>query len=375
MFATTNHTADAAFPRHFASTIYTSDKLKIAYTKFTNTSEIPDDFVVFNMIFAHGNGMNKSVWRYYVDKLFAHGSTVGVAQGWAIKSMVTYDIVVHGDSAVLNKGKLGWGYKWDDGGRDINAVVRHEQATSGDFVQSPRRRNILVGHSMGGGQGFFAAIFEPCLYDSIIAIDPVSYTDTASMKHFQKLVPMLDKLYQDEFETREQCENYIRNGFMSKFHPEVLDYLVEDEVYVDSDGVYRTKASKAQQLAIYIGAAATLPYQMKLLPNITTPVTHISVSKGRFNPPATKQFVRNAIPKKYLTTADLQGEHLINGEDPDAVIEVIKKSLSDRSEIAKSNVSIYPEYSCGGNREEIFRANWERFAFRGGHLNEEKPKL
>lgn len=286
MFTTTSHKAAAAFPREHGATNISTDQLEIAYQKYTTTSAIPSDFISFNVIFVHGNGMNKSIWKYYVGRLFEYASTAGKREKWAIKSMVVMDVAVHGDSALLNKGKLGWVYHWDDGARDINSVVQHEQKSSGDFTQDPTHRNILVGHSLGGYQALFAIILQPCLYDLAFTIDPVAYTNQKSIDKFGRMLPMFDRIFMDTFKKEEHAEMYLRKGFLKNFNLEVLNDIIADEKYFDEeDGLYKTKASKNQQLAMYVGGSISIPKVIKLLPGITTPVVHIEALQGKFNAP------------------------------------------------------------------------------------------
>lgn len=372
MFEVESLAAPAAFPRHFGATLAVTDQLQLAYLKYTNARAAPDGAVVFNLIFVHGNGMNKSVWKYYIRRLAEWSDTLGAQQGWHIQTMVTFDAAVHGDLALLNANKLGWLYRWEDGGRDLNALVRHEQAR-GAFVQSPRARNIVVGHSLGGTELLFALHYEPALYDLVFTIDPVGYATTASRKHFTKLIPLLNKLYQDEFDSERLCELYLRHGFMKNFDARVLEDLIADEMYV-ARGRFRTKASKYQQLAIYMGGFVLIPKVMELLPLLTTPVVHIGVSRGKFNPPGTAEFIRNAVPAPLVTAIDLDGEHLVNAEQPDAVLECLARSLAERAALARANAEFYPEVRFEGDRKRIF-AEKSALMLAGGYQEEEKPKL
>ncbi|CAH2353440.1 peroxisomal membrane protein Lpx1p [[Candida] railenensis] len=379
MFNTTSHKAPAAFPRQHGGTLLSTDHLELAYEKYTTTDNtIPSDFITFNLVFVHGNGMNKSVWKYYVGRLFEYAATTGRSEKWAIKSMVAMDVAVHGDSAILNKGKLGWIYSWDDGARDINALVKHEQQSSGDFIQDPRHRNIIVGHSLGGCQALFAVIFEPTLYDLAFTIDPVAYvTPQAGQKYF-KILPLLDKVYHDTFQSEKDLEKYLRSAFLKNFHPEILDDIIKDEKYFDEeDGLYKTKASKPQQFAIYMGGPGSIPIVMKLMSAISTPVVHIEALRGKFNAPGTSDFIRSAIPKEYLKTIDLDGEHLINGEDPESILKCIKESLSERAATAATNISsnYYPEIVYNGDREKIFKSKWESTFVARNFGTDAKPKI
>lgn len=160
---------------------------------------------------------------------------------------------------------------------------------------------------------------------------------------------------------------------MKNFDARVLEDVVADEKYVEGDR-FRTKASKYQQLAIYMGGFVLIPKVMELLPLLTTPVVHIGVSRGKFNPPGTAEFIRNAVPAPLLTAIDLDGEDLVNAERPDAVLECLARSLADRAALARANADFYPEVKFGGDRKRIF-AEKSALMLAGGYQEEEKPKL
>jgi len=82
--------------------------------------------------------------------------------------------VTHGQSAAVNKNKLGYVYGWNDGSRDVIDIVKNQE--SKDFF-SQNAINILVGHSLGRFQVLYTCFLEPELFDSCITLNPVCYMD------------------------------------------------------------------------------------------------------------------------------------------------------------------------------------------------------
>ncbi len=384
-YTVTPKVCDAAYPRHFGSTLLTLDRLKLAYNLY-NTIRKPasEEFIAINLVFAHGTGANKSLWKYYIEKLYTfleeqqqQAWLNPELPKWYLKSVLSIDSASHGDSALLNHRKLGWQNRWEDGGRDLNSVLRHEQAHDNDmFLNGPRQRTILVGHSLGACQAVFAAAYEPMMYDTIFMMETVAYTDEKSDAVFEKMIMRMGHFIKDEFSSEQELDYYFTKvGIMKKFHPKVLQDILDDEKYQSSDGKWHTKASTPQQLTSYMSGAASIPAVMRTLPLLRTPVVHVAALKGRFNPPRTREFVRKAIPAEFLKAIDnVEGEHNLNGERPDEMIEDIKGTLLDRAYKAHANLHFYPEVKYNGDRDKILQEKWKMMML-GGYNVEERPKL
>lgn len=67
-------TVPAAFPRYPGSVILSQPsnnpedyRLDVCYRKYKTKSYVSDQPKI-NIVFLHGNGMNKGIWHYHIDK-------------------------------------------------------------------------------------------------------------------------------------------------------------------------------------------------------------------------------------------------------------------------------------------------------------------
>lgn len=358
-------TADATFPRANGSTICATDRLKLSYNKyFTVRNTIPKETIKINLIFAHGTGMNKSIWNYHIRRLYDISER---SEGWKLNSVLAIDAAGHGDSAMLNEGKPGWIYKWEDGAKDLIQVIKQEQRNDNEFVNGPYTKNILVGHSLGGFQAIMAAYYEPSLFDAVIPIEPVIYMDIKHAATFTKIFNKMAAFIIDKFDDEDQFNEYFKEfSFYKNMKPDVLRDLMEDEVatFIDPETKetrYMTKASNPSQMATYLSAVLSIPAGMAILPHLRTQVCHIIGDKATWNPPESIPYIRNAIPNEYLMDpVDIRGgQHLVNGEQPDEIIQAIENVILKRVEAAIENKQYVPEVKYAGNRSEILKAQWD----------------
>ncbi|CUM46435.1 uncharacterized protein AC631_04928 [Debaryomyces fabryi] len=358
-------TTDAAFPRVPGSTILSNDRLKIVYNKYlTARGAISKDKIKVNLIFAHGTGMNKSIWNYHIKKLFEHSQS---ASTWVLNSVLSIDAIGHGDSSLLNEGKIGWVYKWEDGSKDIIQVIKHEQQTTNEFVNNASTKNILIGHSLGGFMAVVAGFYEPSMFDAVIPVEGVLFMDPKTDGRFLGIFSKLSSILIDRFESEEEYNDYFTKFSIYKaFHPEVLKDFMEDEkaTYVDpetKETKFMTKASTTNQMTTYYSARISIPLVMEIFPLLTVPLVHVIGSKATWNPPQSIKFIRDAVPKEYLLDAiDIpEGEHLVNGNDPDALVKIIEDTIKKRVNTAIEIRPNDPEVKYGGNKSEILKSQWD----------------
>lgn len=358
-------TTDAAFPRAPGSTILSNDRLKIVYNKYlTARGAISKDKIKVNLIFAHGTGMNKSIWNYHIKKLFEHSQS---ASTWVLNSVLSIDAIGHGDSSLLNEGKIGWVYKWEDGSKDIIQVIKHEQQTTNEFVNNASTKNILIGHSLGGFMAVVAGFYEPSMFDAVIPVEGVLFMDPKTDGRFLGIFSKLSSILIDRFESEEEYNDYFTKFSIYKaFHPEVLKDFMEDEkaTYVDpetKETKFMTKASTTNQMTTYYSARISIPLVMEIFPLLTVPLVHVIGSKATWNPPQSIKFIRDAVPKEYLLDAiDIpEGEHLVNGNDPDALVKIIEDTIKKRVNTAVEIRPNDPEVKYGGNKSEILKSQWD----------------
>lgn len=368
LYTVTKHTTAAAFPRARGGTLLTNDRLEIAYLRFSPKLGKSKDPSVINidLVFSHGTGMNKSIWKYHIDQLYKYAAKVGPLENWKLNRVISIDAVSHGDSALINHGKLGWSYRWEDGAKDVIAVIKAEQLKTGDFVNDANNKTIMVGHSLGASQSLLLSAYEPFLLDTAFAIEPVAFIEESDSEKFTNIIRKMGTMIKDEFESEGALEKYMtKYGFLRNFDPRVLKDVIEDEKYdaTGSDGIvkFKTKSSTAQQLATYMTGFYSIPLAMSILPTIRSNVVHVAGKKATWNPPKAVPFIRNTIPKEFVTGIDIEdGEHLVNGERPDEIISEISKCISDRVKLAHKNRDNYPEIKYHGQRDEILTHQWQK---------------
>lgn len=343
------------------------EDLKIVYNKYKTNCPLPksESQLRFNLIFCHGTGFNKSIWHYHIKRLYQLSQSLQVP--WFLDSVLSIDALGHGDSSLANYGKLGPVFTWDDGARDVIQVMQHEIKTTGDFKNNLESRNVLIGHSMGGFVALYAAFLGQTLFDSVIPIEAVIYGKPEGFELFKKIFGKVQQLMIDTFDSEEDARFFFEHfNFTKKFNKEVLNDYIGDEIIKVKDkesgnDIYKIKCLKPHQMAGYCGAFVSIYKGMSALPLIKVPVLHVIGEKAKWNPPESKDWIRNAIDPKYFAGGvDVKdGEHLLVGEMPDAIVDVIKDFLNKRNSDFKSEVAEMPETKLKGDKKAIFDQEYE----------------
>lgn len=337
-------TVPASFPRYPGAVIIpqTSNKpedyrLQICYRKYKTKSQISDVPKV-NIVFLHGNGMNKGIWHYHVDKLFNHFKR-NEKSNYQINSVLAIDTANHGDSAAINKDKLGHVYGWYDGSKDVIDIVKKHE--SEDFF-SKNTINLLVGHSMGGFQALYTCYLEPELFDCCIPINPVCYMDdeTAELHLFAFNTWYQSGKIKSHFDIpagsnwKDVIENhYKKESFFKKFDPTVVANMIEDELNGDlkHDNVSERvtvdlNTPAIQEYICYYNSQVFVPHGMEVFDKVTTPVYHVVGDKDTTSENGI-QSTRHVL-KSVLTPLDIEDStHLVIGENPDLVVNVLIKAI------------------------------------------------
>lgn len=316
--------------RTLGSIVCEGDILQVVYNKFKSTKKHAPEATKYNLIFAHGTGMNKSIWSYHIKKLFERKSD------YAIDTVISIDAVGHGDSAVLNAGKIGWICKWDDQTRDILQIIRNEQTTTGDFLPKSGFKTVIIGHSFGAFGAIMAGVVEPNLFDSVVAIEPIIYGTSETVTAFSGRLGKIYTSLRDNFNSLDEATKYFtETHFFRNLHPEVLKDFIADEVYETTEGgqkIARVKATALNQMICYYSATMAIPLGMLVLPTYTIPIVHIAGKASDWNPPGANDFIRGSIPSDVLVRGiDLEGGHLMVHEDPDNSVDAIADHLFQRS--------------------------------------------
>ncbi|KAG7193274.1 uncharacterized protein KQ657_001037 [Scheffersomyces spartinae] len=360
LYTTEKKICEAAFPRHKGSTVSTSLRLNVVYHKYKTTTVLAENDIKINLVFVHGTGMNKAVWKYHINKLFQ----LAKSKGWPLDLVISIDAIQLGDSAILNKGKLGWLYHWADGAKDINSVIRHEQGTTGDYIQDDYHKNVAIGHSIGGHQVLVASFYEPELYAAVVPIEAVVYSNPAYTQKFIKVFGKLSGLILDTFDLIGDVNMYFKElSFYRNTNPEILDDFLKEEIYVVEEGEaesleikYKTKCSRENQMVSYISSAISLTHAMALLPLLKNRVYHIVGTEATWNPPESVSWIRDNIDSKLITAIDLPGEHLLNIENPDQMVDTIGGIIDKESEHYKRALETSP-FSRGKDTEKSVEQN------------------
>ncbi|CAI5758083.1 unnamed protein product [Candida verbasci] len=233
---------DASNPRKPGSVVLSTPshlfedyQLKIAYRKYKTTKSIPTEAKRINFIFLHGNGMNKSIWHYHIDKLFTQYELN--FPDLYIDTIIAPDHVNMGDSCFINKDKLGHICDWEDLAKDYIMICKiHERET---FLH-PNSFNVIVSHSMSGYIALNITNFEPNLFQSSILINPIVISNSTVDK---SLTNYLQDWYNQgyikyNFDNIPPNQNwyeliyqhYTNKSFYKYFEPIILRNMIEDEI-------------------------------------------------------------------------------------------------------------------------------------------------
>lgn len=350
MFTTKAKSTDAAWPRGPGSAFDASDHLKIAYIKYSAIQPAKNKTHV-NLIFAHGTGMNKSVWKQHIERLYMKIQDAS----WVLDHVVAADCCNHGDSALLNKGMIAWGADWRDAGRDLVQIVKHEAQTTGDLVPSQTTLNILVGHSYGGFSCTYAAYLEPSLFAGCIALEPVVYVESQFKDIFFARLRKVERSIIDTFDLMEAAVTYFkRESFYKTLEPAVLKDFVNDELY-PSDGKIKTKASIEGQMATYCSAFYSLEFDQDVIKLLRVPYLHVVGTSAAWNLPQTVDFVKESVPSGLLECKEIKGTHLMFGENVADTVDVIAEFCSKWAKFANEHRKEVPLIKYNGDRTEIMR--------------------
>lgn len=378
MFSAEKKVADGAFPRAPGSTTLPTDKIKLVYNKFSPKEPVPKETTKVNLVFAHGSGMNKGSWDYHIQKLYEASET---KTAWKLNKVVAVDFYSHGDSAELNREKIGWTADWCDGGRDLVEVVKHEIRETGDFTPDGWTRNILVGHSLGGFLVLWAGVIEPQLFDLIILVEPV-------IQYFQQLnEPVIKrmlkagKFIENEYPSLEAAHEHLKKkSFYKVMDKNVLDAFVDDELVVNKDGSVRIKAEKRHQVTTFCGVSYSAARGMAALSELQIPFFHISGADATWTPRESVDWIRETVPEHLLEAVDMpKGGHLVHGEQPLELVDLWLGFIDRRVAFIEEARKEFPEVKYGSDRKRIFEEQWkfleatdvEKFYYFG-HV---RPKL
>lgn len=333
--------------------------LKICYRRYQGKSNtLSLSKTKLNLVFFHGTGMNKGLWHYHIDKLFEFFNS-GQDNGTNLHLNVVcaFDAVNHGESAELNREKLGYVYDWRDSSKDVVKVLAEDEAAT--FVDAENKISIMIGHSMGGFITLYSAYLAPALFDSCIVVNPVAHVSPfeyaerdKEFKDWYEGNYMKDEFdIQDESNWYREIETFLRKGsFYRRFHPGVLACMVKDElpkaVRESPNAAYnkiKLNTTVASQIHTYWGMNKSVPYGMAILNQVEIPVFHVvgdlDISSGE-----ARHFIRNSLLQVVQGVNLPNAKHLVNGEDPDRIIQLFTLFIQEREVIYSEKALIDEKY-------------------------------
>lgn len=367
---------EAYWPRGPGSSVSTTDKLEIVYLKASADKPAPKECTLVNFIFAHGTGMNKSVWKSHITDLYRRSES---SNDWKVGSIISVDAAGHGDSGLLNKGKISWGSDWRDGAKDLITVVKHEISTTGDFLPSAYTRNIIVGHSMGGFHATFASFLEPALFDACIAIEPVIFIDEGAAPFFLARMKKIKKILKEEFSSKEEADAFFyKDSFYKVMDPKVITDFSDDEIYFE-DGKYKTKATIEAQLSAYLSAVYSIQFGQNILSLLEIPYLYITGDQAGWNSPNSDEHVQTCVPDHLLETVKIQGDHLVHALNVSRTVDEIYGFAARRVKFIEENRARCPEVEFtknpGSKVRSMFQHMWKGDVGRAFRWDRPEPKL
>ncbi|OBA22330.1 alpha/beta-hydrolase [Metschnikowia bicuspidata var. bicuspidata NRRL YB-4993] len=343
----------AYWPRGPGSYVSMTDKLDIVYLKYTSADPVPQGCTTVNFIFAHGTGMNKSLWKRHIEELYGKNKS---CTGWKVGCVLSVDAVGHGDSALINKEKISWANDWRDGAKDLIE-------TTGDFLPSAYTRNIVVGHSMGGFHATYASFLEPTLFDACVAIEPVIFIDQGANPLAVARMKKIGLVLRDQFASRADADAFFQKGsFYRVMDPRVLADFTSDELHWEN-GQLRTKATKDAQLAAYLSAVYSVRFGQNILLLLEVPYLLITGEQAAWNSPKSDRHIEKSVSSHLLETVKLRGDHLVHALNVGDTVDAIYSFAGRRAEFVASHRNEFPEVklenSAGARVKAMFKHMWK----------------
>ncbi|KAG9092316.1 hypothetical protein FS749_015837 [Ceratobasidium sp. UAMH 11750] len=315
------------------------------------------------LIVAHATGFHKEIWdttfRFIISTLESSSHSPHITEIWAI------DAANHGDSAVLNDGKLGDVYEWSDHTRDIaNFMVNYlpEIPTECAAARLPlvpenvsrlrlgrgfaSRTVVGLGHSFGGCTLMRAALHLPHLFSGIILVDPVIYPSYAARDKGVKDLTRSALARRDQWPDHETAKaGLLKSPFFRAWHPDVFSDYVSYGMYKSGDTV-RLKCSGYQEGATF-AESGRLPNEVwELLPSFDEriPLRWIMDSTSAVST-AGEEITQHTVWRRPVNSSNVRvagAGHLIPQEAPERlaheIVDFIRKEGNKGSWGAKSRL-------------------------------------
>ncbi|KAG9033625.1 hypothetical protein FS837_002418 [Tulasnella sp. UAMH 9824] len=241
--------------------------------RYARASPTPQKGKGLTVVLAHANGFPRRIWEPFLMTLLKNFEKERKEEGLYIEEAWSFETVNHGDSALLNDGKLGDTFSWADNARDILNFLLHflpsnpqeaglsEELDSISLDESSRRSRfgfrkrklVGIGHSLGGCSMARAAIDFPSLFSSLVLVDPV-------------IMPALDKdpsggieklqtgavARRSRWSSREEAlESFRKTPFFQVWNPAALETYVTEGIVSDPAGGVKLKQSGFHEASVF----------------------------------------------------------------------------------------------------------------------------
>ncbi|KAG8915901.1 hypothetical protein FRC00_007804 [Tulasnella sp. 408] len=251
--------------------------------RYVRASHTPLKGKGLTVVLAHANGFPRRIWEPFLMTLLKSFEKEKKEEGLYIEEVWSFEAVNHGDSALLNDGKLGdtctfsvvktiplahgspSKVSWADNARDILNFLLHflpsnpqeaglpdeldaislDEASRRSRFGFRKRKLVGIGHSLGGCSMARAAIDFPSLFSSLVLVDPV-------------IMPALDKdpsggieklqagavARRSRWSSREEAlESFRKTPFFQAWSPAALETYVTEGIVSDPAGGVKLKQS------------------------------------------------------------------------------------------------------------------------------------
>lgn len=337
------------------------DTLYIVYDLYTRILDKLsfNDKCLINFLFLHGSGMSRVIWEYYVVQITKLIDSNFNSQ-WQINKIVLLDQVNHGDSAELNRHKLGVDFDWNDGAKDACKVALEEF--------QPDEINVAIGHSMGGFQALSCSVFCPEFFDLIITIEPVLVSH-AKVKDIRSPTIINSSFFnsiwnktKDTFNSELEYRQYMVNDSMyTKVLSDIRERIIDfEKVPVNKEGLIRTKISQLQNTLCYMTLNPGSSWLINNLQFIVPPVYCILGGVSNWTPRENRDVIETLIPN-IKTDIIEAGGHLLNLEIPDTVIDKIIRRISLYIKENYDQLKLKPRDLTNAQRQTQFTRDYEKF--------------
>ncbi|ODV91474.1 hypothetical protein CANCADRAFT_43 [Tortispora caseinolytica NRRL Y-17796] len=308
------------------ATVHRDDIFDLAYNVYyspyvAKRPSAPHLDTRLRLVLCHATGVQKEYWEPIIERWFADPAIGGI-----VSEIYAYDNYSHGDSGLLNRHKVGNESNWLDNSRDLVAFCHGLGLSSRNG--SPL---VAIGHSLGGSTCLYAAVLDPGLFTSIVAIEPVAYDGSISnpkkAKDPLRLLHYMKSSLKDEFSSREDWLNYFEKESMyAPFDLRVKSALRDTLVYQE-DGKYKVKTPTWAHVQSYIGSRHSIRAIYNGLLNIGIPTLHIVGGSARWNHPDTGKAISHALGEVGELIVVPKVGHMLVAENPVETADSVKSFL------------------------------------------------